>query len=211
MKGKKPSNATNTTNAPSKPVKQRTTPERYYAVARAEVFDNKDFLSALLTAGYKEGYARTNGYLIRQDDRYRKIVSEYKQKMHNECTYNVHTIQRNAQRCMESCIDNDTIIDRQAYLKANEQLGRTIAAFVDKSITQTEDVKPMTPAERAIMSRLAKVYLEAKFSGAEGVALVDDILDAEPLQPSDNETDNQTPEHDNDQDDPHHRGSPRPR
>ena len=163
----KQSSSTSAPKQAQKPSKQRTTPERWYTVAREEVLNGKDFMSALLAAQYSQTYARGNGQLIKQDVRYKEIKKAIVQKMTKESTWKVHNIQENARSIWEACHDEETgrpdksLLDKA--LKANEQYGKTIAAFVDASITKIEHNRPLEPQEEALLGDLARQYLERKF------------------------------------------------
>ena len=143
-----------------------TKSERYDNIARLVVMESMDFDEAGVQSGLKASYVRSNGYqVIKRNETYQKAIKKYQQKLYKTSAINVQRIQDNAIRCLEDCITEDgTINEKQAYLKANEQLGRTIAAFVDATITETREVQPFKPGEREILSGLAKQYLESQFS-----------------------------------------------
>ena len=103
--------------------KQRTTPERWHKVAREEVLNNKDFLSAMLTAQYSESYSRTHGQLIKKDDRYCKIKDDLKAQLQAETDWNHEKITRKLSEIIDRTEESNPIVALNAIDKINKHTG----------------------------------------------------------------------------------------
>jgi len=110
--------------------------------------------TAARLAGYKQPHVMGCKVLARS--RVREAVRERTAKIMEETGVTPLQIQANALHLMAWAEAEN---DRQAYAKGNEQLGRTIAAFTDKRVT--EDLTPEQPptdAEREAWRAAAEVY-----------------------------------------------------
>ena len=156
-----------------KPVKtvDRPMPVKWYKLAESIVMGGMTFPEAGMQEVdgkplYKRSYIISNAYqAIAQDTRFCKYVAELQERNREKGDINVKTIQNNALAALSVCTDADGKPDKQLiqhWLKANEQLGKTIAAFVDKSINANMELPPTTPDERdAYLAAYAKLRHDA--------------------------------------------------
>ena len=126
------------------------------------MLDGQTFTEAALSEGYAKTYIDNRAITtIKNNDRFCAYIAKRKAQRVARSELTVQKVQENAMKCMAACVDEKGHIqDKASYLKANEQLGRTITAFSDKHITEdSEEVRELRSTVKDEARRLATIRL----------------------------------------------------
>ena len=107
---------------------------------------------------------------LNRDPRFNKTIHKLKTKIQRKQGFDPERIKQEYVKQYDKADENGDISNAKGVL---DSLSKINGMFIDKILTYTEEVKPMTPAERAIMSRLAKIYLDSKFSNSAEMGIID--------------------------------------
>jgi len=95
-----------------------------------------------LQSAIKAGYSKKTAGVIANENLNKPYIqlaiSEHMNKTSEKLNITIEDIANNAEFCIKACLEDGKLTDKPNYLKANEQLGKIIGAFIDKQIIKDD-------------------------------------------------------------------------